>query len=130
MTSKRRKGRGIGCGNGKTCGRGHKGQKARTGTAIKDYFEGGQTPLTRRIPKSGFTCDKNKFTKVILFEKLTLNTPILTLKNLVDIKLITQDTKKVKFIQGKIGSNLIFKVTDSNITWSASLNDHFVKEYA
>ncbi|MCL2504794.1 MAG: 50S ribosomal protein L15 [Alphaproteobacteria bacterium] len=52
-------GRGIGCGKGKTCGRGVKGQKARTGVAIKG-FEGGQMPLIRRLPKRGF---KNIFAK-------------------------------------------------------------------
>ena len=49
-----RVGRGIGCGKGKTCGRGVKGQKSRTGVAIKG-FEGGQMPLHRRLPKRGFT---------------------------------------------------------------------------
>ncbi len=54
-TSKKRKrvGRGIGSGKGKTCGRGHKGQKSRTGVAIKG-FEGGQMPIHRRLPKRGF----------------------------------------------------------------------------
>ncbi len=52
--SKYRKGRGIGSGNGKTAGKGHKGQKARTGGKIRRGFEGGQTPLYRRIPKRGF----------------------------------------------------------------------------
>lgn len=50
-----RKGRGIGSGLGKTSGRGHKGQKARSGGGKGPYFEGGQTPLQRRIPKRGFT---------------------------------------------------------------------------
>jgi large subunit ribosomal protein L15 len=51
--NRKRVGRGIGSGTGKTCGRGHKGQKSRTGVSING-FEGGQTPLFRRIPKSGF----------------------------------------------------------------------------
>lgn len=55
----KRVGRGIGSGSGKTAGRGHKGQKSRTGVAIKG-FEGGQMPLTRRLPKRGF---KNPFRK-------------------------------------------------------------------
>lgn len=61
--TKRRKivGRGIGSGIGKTSGSGHKGQKARTGASIRRGFEGGQTPLYRRIPKRGFT---NHFAKV------------------------------------------------------------------
>ena len=50
----KRKGRGAGTGNGKTAGRGHKGQKARSGGKVRIGFEGGQMPLTRRIPKRGF----------------------------------------------------------------------------
>lgn len=50
-----RKGRGIGSGNGKTSGKGHKGQKARSGGGVRPGFEGGQMPLVRRIPKRGFT---------------------------------------------------------------------------
>lgn len=59
-TSKKRVGRGIGSGLGKTAGAGHKGQKARSGGSIRRGFEGGQTPLYRRIPKKGFT---NHFAK-------------------------------------------------------------------
>ena len=57
-TTRTRRGRGIGSGLGKTAGSGHKGQKARTGGSIRRGFEGGQTPLYRRIPKRGF---KNHF---------------------------------------------------------------------
>ena len=57
-TSSKRVGRGIGSGLGKTAGKGHKGQKARSGGSIRRGFEGGQTPLYRRIPKRGF---KNRF---------------------------------------------------------------------
>lgn len=57
---KKRVGRGIGSGHGKTSGRGHKGQKARRGGAKPIWFEGGQTPIYRRIPKRGF---KNPFSK-------------------------------------------------------------------
>jgi len=51
----KRVGRGIGSGNGKTAGRGHKGQKSRSGGKVKPGFEGGQMPLQRRVPKRGFT---------------------------------------------------------------------------
>ena len=51
----KRKGRGAGSGNGKTAGKGHKGQKARSGGGVRPGFEGGQMPLQRRIPKRGFT---------------------------------------------------------------------------
>lgn len=57
-TKKTRRGRGIGSGLGKTAGRGHKGQKARAGGGVRPGFEGGQMPLTRRLPKRGF---KNPF---------------------------------------------------------------------
>ncbi len=56
-----RKGRGIGSGNGKTAGKGHKGQNARSGGGVRPGFEGGQNPLYRRLPKRGF---KNRFATV------------------------------------------------------------------
>ncbi|AYC30594.1 50S ribosomal protein L15 [Paenisporosarcina cavernae] len=52
---RKRKGRGIGTGNGKTAGKGHKGQNARSGGGVRPGFEGGQNPLYRRLPKRGFT---------------------------------------------------------------------------
>ena len=55
-----RTGRGHGSGNGKTAGRGHKGQKARAGGGVRPGFEGGQMPLYRRLPKRGFTCRNSK----------------------------------------------------------------------
>ena len=55
-----RRGRGHGSGNGKTAGKGHKGQKARSGGGTRPGFEGGQMPLYRRIPKRGFTCINSK----------------------------------------------------------------------
>ena len=58
-TKKKRLGRGIGSSKGKTCGRGHKGQKSRSGVAIKS-FEGGQMPLYRRLPKRGFKSSNKK----------------------------------------------------------------------
>ena len=58
-----RKGRGPGSGNGKTAGRGHKGQNARSGGGVRPGFEGGQIPLYRRLPKRGFTCINS--TKII-----------------------------------------------------------------
>ncbi len=55
-----RRGRGHGSGNGKTAGRGHKGQNARSGGGVRPGFEGGQMPLYRRIPKRGFNCRNHK----------------------------------------------------------------------
>lgn len=65
-----RKGRGHGSGNGKTAGRGHKGQKARAGGGVRPGFEGGQTPLYRRMPKRGFNNKifADKFAEINLFQ--------------------------------------------------------------
>ena len=64
----KRKGRGVGTGNGKTAGRGHKGQWARSGGGVRPGFEGGQMPLTRRLPKRGFN---NVFAKPLTAVNLT-----------------------------------------------------------
>ena len=65
--TRRRVGRGMGSGLGKTSGRGHKGQKARSGGGVRRGFEGGQTPLYRRLPKRGFTnIHAKNFTEVTL----------------------------------------------------------------
>ena len=64
-----RKGRGAGSGNGKTGGRGHKGQKARSGGGVRPGFEGGQMPLSRRVPKRGFN---NIFAKPLTAVNLTV----------------------------------------------------------
>ncbi len=61
----KRVGRGIGSGLGKTCGRGHKGQKSRSGGSVKPGFEGGQMPLSRRIPKRGFTSQNRKEVEIV-----------------------------------------------------------------
>ena len=74
--SRRRVGRGIGSGLGKTSGRGHKGQKARSGGGVRRGFEGGQTPLYRRLPKRGFNNIHSKnYTEVTLtmLNKSTVN---------------------------------------------------------
>jgi large subunit ribosomal protein L15 len=74
--SRRRVGRGIGSGLGKTSGRGHKGQKARSGGGVRRGFEGGQTPLYRRLPKRGFNnIHAKNYTEVTLtmLNKSTVN---------------------------------------------------------
>jgi large subunit ribosomal protein L15 len=71
--SKKRVGRGHGSGHGKTSGKGHKGQKSRTGASIPAWFEGGQMPLHRRLPKRGFTARNRKRYQVVnlqAFEEL------------------------------------------------------------
>jgi large subunit ribosomal protein L15 len=67
----KRVGRGIGSGLGKTCGRGHKGQKSRSGGAAKRGFEGGQMPLQRRLPKFGFHSRKAAFVAEVRLHELT-----------------------------------------------------------
>ena len=113
--SKKRLGRGIGSGKGKTCGRGHKGQKARSGVAIKS-FEGGQMPLYRRLPKRGFKNFKNKHDTVTinlekiqnLFEtKKILSSNKLTLSALQKTDLINKKYKKIKILgKGNIKAKL------------------------
>jgi len=66
----KRLGRGIGCGKGKTCGRGHKGQHSRSGGYKKVGFEGGQMPLQRRLPKFGFRSRTARFVKEIRLSEL------------------------------------------------------------
>ncbi len=69
-SDRKRVGRGIGSGLGKTCGRGHKGQKSRSGGFHKVGFEGGQMPLQRRLPKVGFRSRKAKYTAEIRLDEL------------------------------------------------------------
>ncbi len=68
--AQKRVGRGIGSGFGKTSGRGHKGQKSRSGGSIRRGFEGGQTPLYRRLPKFGFTSRKAMITEEVRLSEL------------------------------------------------------------
>jgi len=68
--SRKRKGQGIATGNGKTAGRGHKGQKSRTGGKVARGFEGGQMPLIRRVPKRGFTPLKDNDFQVVNLARL------------------------------------------------------------
>ncbi|MFT5571661.1 MAG: large subunit ribosomal protein L15 [Cryomorphaceae bacterium] len=70
--ARKRVGRGIGSGTGKTCGRGHKGQKARTGGKIQIGFEGGQMPIQRRLPKRGFRSMMSKNMAEIRLHELNL----------------------------------------------------------
>ena len=103
--NKKRLGRGIGSSRGKTCGRGHKGQKSRSGVAIKS-FEGGQMPLYRRLPKRGFKSIKSKdialinlsrIQEIINKKKILLNTKI-NLQNLQKSNLINSKYRKLKLL--------------------------------
>jgi large subunit ribosomal protein L15 len=85
----KRVGRGIGCTLGKTCGRGHKGQKARSGGFHKVGFEGGQMPLQRRLPKVGFKSQISKYTaEVRLSELNSLALDIIDLKALIAANIV------------------------------------------
>ena len=109
-TKKIRVGRGIGSGKGKTSGRGVKGQKSRSGVAIKS-FEGGQMPLYRRLPKRGFNpIDKIKIAKINLekiqtfIDKKTINsTDTIDFKLLKKLKIINKNSQMLKILgTGKI----------------------------
>ena len=98
-SKKIRPGRGIGSGKGKTSGRGHKGQKSRSGVAIKS-FEGGQMPLYRRVPKRGFnTINKNNIA-ILNLQQLQnyISKGKLNCKNLINLS----EFKKNKILKGKI----------------------------
>ena len=103
--SKKRLGRGIGTGKGKTSGRGHKGQKSRSGVAIKS-FEGGQMPLYRRLPKRGFnSIKKNKIGKINLGkiqyfveQKSINNSDNINLEFLKKLKVINKNFDKLKIL--------------------------------
>ncbi len=106
VTSKKiRVGRGIGSGKGKTSGRGHKGQKSRSGVAIKS-FEGGQMPLYRRLPKRGFNpIEKVKIGKInlgsiqsFIESKKIKSTDKIDLNLLKKLKLINKNTVKIKIL--------------------------------
>jgi large subunit ribosomal protein L15 len=103
-TPAKRLGRGIGSGKGKTCGRGHKGQKARAGGYHKVGFEGGQMPLQRRIPKSGFRSKKALLREEVRLSDLNkASIDIIDLEALKTAGLIRNTTKYVKIISaGKI----------------------------
>lgn len=96
----RRVGRGIGCTMGKTCGRGHKGQKARSGGFHKVGFEGGQMPLQRRLPKVGFTSHKAKFSSEVRLGELNgLTADVIDLKVLIDANIVPIFTKIARIIK-------------------------------
>jgi large subunit ribosomal protein L15 len=96
----RRVGRGIGCTVGKTCGRGHKGQKARSGGFHKVGFEGGQMPLQRRLPKVGFKSRSSKYSAEVRLSELNgMTSEVIDLKILIDSNIVPVFTKTVKIIK-------------------------------
>lgn len=103
----KRLGRGIGCGKGKTSGKGHKGQRARAGGFHKVGFEGGQMPLQRRLPKFGFNSKKSPVTAEIRLSDLNkLDSDIVNLATLKAADIINSATKFVKIIKaGEFNAN-------------------------
>ena len=96
---RKRAGRGIGSGLGKTAGRGHKGQKSRTGGYHKVGFEGGQMPLQRRLPKRGFASRTARYNaEVRLYQLAVMDADIIDMDVLKAEKIVGHDTKKVKII--------------------------------
>ena len=93
--NRKRVGRGIGSGTGKTAGRGHKGQKSRSGGNVRLGFEGGQMPLQMRLPKFGFTSRVNNSFKEVNVKNLE-GMKVVSLQTLKDNKLIAKSVKKVK----------------------------------
>ena len=100
-TKRTRVGRGMGSGLGKTSGRGHKGQKARSGGGVRRGFEGGQTPLYRRLPKRGFTnIHAKNYTEVTL-----------TMLNKSEATDVTAETLLAEGIIGKINDGIVVLAT-------------------
>lgn len=110
-SNKKRVGRGIASGTGKTCGRGHKGQKSRTGGKIQIGFEGGQMPLQRRLPKVGFSSRVNINSTELKYDRLLkVKEDEITLDLLKKYKLVKSKITKVKVIGPcTIKSKKIFK---------------------
>lgn len=108
-TVAKRKGRGLGTGNGKTGGRGHKGQKARSGGSVRPGFEGGQMPLQRRLPKRGFN-------NIFALEYTTVNVErlnafedgaVVTAAELIAKGIINKERDGVKFLgRGEVTKKL------------------------
>lgn len=123
---KKRLGRGIGSGLGKTGGRGHKGQLSRSGKKINRSFEGGQTPIIRRLPKFG--CQSNNFSKKIVSIGLS---SILKEKSITDInleqlkktKIVCKKTKYVKVIMSKDVKKINYSIKLSGISVSKKVRN-------
>ena len=126
--AKKRVGRGSGSGLGKTCGRGQKGQKARSGGSINPVFEGGQLPLYRRLPKRGFTIGKFRTRYAVInlsdlnvFEDGTVVTPALlketgVIKNQLDgIKVLSNGKleRKLTIQAHKFSTTALEKIEES-----------------
>ncbi|WP_461521878.1 50S ribosomal protein L15 [Porticoccus sp.] len=100
----KRVGRGIGSGLGKTAGRGHKGQKARSGGSVRPGFEGGQMPLQKRLPKYGFTSRISRITAEIRLSELnSISGDVVDIESLRSAGLINGSIRRAKvFLSGEL----------------------------
>ncbi|MGD8783554.1 MAG: 50S ribosomal protein L15 [Thioalkalispiraceae bacterium] len=107
----KRVGRGIGCGSGKTSGRGHKGQKSRSGGFHKVGFEGGQMPLQRRLPKVGFRSRLARVTAEIRLHELNgIDADTIDINALQAANLVSRNIKRAKVMaSGKIEKAVTLK---------------------
>jgi large subunit ribosomal protein L15 len=107
----KRVGRGIGSGSGKTCGRGHKGLKSRSGGTVRPGFEGGQMPLKQRLPKFGFTSRKSLVSgEVRLNEIAKVDGDVVTIETLKQAGLLVNTVKFAKVVlSGEISRSVTVK---------------------
>lgn len=114
--NRKRVGRGHASGTGKTAGRGHKGQKSRTGYSRKRNFEGGQQPLARRLPKVGFTSRVEK-PYVINVEKVKGISELseITMETIREVHKYSKETTCIKLV-GASAKDLASKIKDENVT--------------
>ena len=109
--SAKRVGRGIGSGTGKTAGRGHKGQKSRSGGSVRPGFEGGQMPLQKRLPKYGFTSRIARTTAQIRLGELNvIDGDIVDLAALKSADLVKENVTRARvFLSGKLNKAVTLK---------------------
>jgi len=120
--AKKRVGRGIGCGFGKTCGRGHKGQKSRAGGFHKVGFEGGQMPLYRRLPKRGFKVFGGiKCVQVKLSTLASLDASIIDIDVLNRLGIVKRATSQIKIINDGCVLSKPIEIKDIKVSRSCKL---------
>ena len=122
---KKRVGRGVASGWGKTCGTGHKGQKSRSGGTVKPGFEGGQMPLQMRLPKYGFTSRIGLVTSEVRTSELNkIEGDIVSLETLKKSGVITAGTKRVKIM---LSGEIEKKLTVQNLSVSKGAKESIEK---
>lgn len=122
--SRKRVGRGTGSGHGKTSCKGHKGQNARSGGGVRPGFEGGQTPLFKRLPKRGFTNVNHKEYAIVNVEDLNVfeNDAVITIENLQEKGLVKKVYDGVKVLgNGKLDKKLTVKAKKFSKTAEAAI---------